>query len=130
MKKRVNKRKLKKVLLSVVCVILVITIALGSVAFIANYPDNRTPVFSDSEKKADKKAFDEGEFKLGEYDLVVSVNGNDEADGTLEKPLKTLKAAKEKLKSLSLSEDIPMKKLSLQAQGKLKVIGRKQQSMA
>ncbi len=45
-------------------------------------------------------AFDEGEFKMGKYDLVVSPDGSDTNKGTLENPLKTLKGAKEKLKAL------------------------------
>ena len=44
--------------------------------------------------------FDEGEFKMGKYDLVVSPDGSDTNKGTLENPLKTLNGAKEKLKSL------------------------------
>ena len=44
--------------------------------------------------------FDEGEFKLGKYDLIVSPDGNDNNKGTLESPLKTIKGAKDKLKSL------------------------------
>ena len=105
-KVKVNKKKLKKALLITLSVIITLSIILGTVAFIANYPDTRTPVFNDSDKKSDKKAFDEGEFKMGEYDLVVSVNGDDEAEGTLEKPLKTLQGAKEKVKALNVSEDV------------------------
>ncbi len=45
-------------------------------------------------------AFDEGEFKMGKYDLIVSPDGNDANKGSLESPLKTLKGAKEKLKAL------------------------------
>ncbi len=44
--------------------------------------------------------FDEGVFSMGEYDLVVSPDGNDSNSGTLSEPLKTPEAAKEKLKSL------------------------------
>lgn len=43
--------------------------------------------------------FDEGVFSMGEYDLVVSPDGNDSNNGTLSEPLKTPEAAKEKLKS-------------------------------
>lgn len=45
-------------------------------------------------------AFNEGEFKMGKYDLIVSPDGNDTNKGSLESPLKTLKGAKEKLKAL------------------------------
>ncbi len=48
----------------------------------------------------EKSAFDEGEFVMGEYDLVVSPDGDDSNDGSLDDPLKTVYAAKEKLKSL------------------------------
>ncbi len=106
MKRKINKKKLRKIIISVVSVILVLTITLGTVAFIANYPDSRTPVFIDTDKNNDKRAFDEGVFKLGKYDLVVSANGDDTADGTLENPLKTLNGAKEKLKALNLTEDV------------------------
>ena len=89
MKKPINKKKIKKVIISFVSVILVSTLIAGTVAFIANYPDKRTPEFKEITKTPVKQAFDEGEFKMGEYDLIVSVNGDDNADGTLEKPLKT-----------------------------------------
>ncbi|MBQ2812659.1 MAG: hypothetical protein IJE63_05345, partial [Clostridia bacterium] len=48
-----------------------------------------------------KQAFDEGEFTMGEYDIVVSPDGNDANDGSLENPLKTVEAAKEKAKASS-----------------------------
>ncbi len=44
--------------------------------------------------------FDEGEFKMGKYDLIVSPNGDDSNKGTLESPLKTVKGAKDRLKLL------------------------------
>ena len=56
-------------------------------------------VFEEREKKVQTE-FDEGEFKMGEYDIVVSVNGDDSNPGTLAQPLKTPAAAKEKLKAL------------------------------
>lgn len=53
-------------------------------------------------------AFDEGEFKMGKYDLIVSPDGSDTNEGTLEKPLKTLEAAKTRLKLLkgTVNEDV------------------------
>ncbi len=105
MKKTVNKKKVKKVVLIIVSVTLILTIAAGTVAFIANYPDNTKPEFSNNQKSETKKAFDEGDFKMGEYDLIVAPNGDDNADGTLDAPLKTLSGAKEKLKSLSIPKD-------------------------
>ncbi len=47
--------------------------------------------------------FDEGEYELKEYDLVVSVEGDDNNPGTETQPLKTLNGAKEKLKNLKSS---------------------------
>ncbi|MBQ7100051.1 MAG: hypothetical protein IJN81_00350, partial [Clostridia bacterium] len=48
-----------------------------------------------------KQVFDEGEFTMGKYDIVVSPDGNDLNDGSLENPLKTVEAAKEKAKASS-----------------------------
>ncbi len=53
-----------------------------------------------------KIAFDEGEYDLKEYDLVVSPDGNDENPGTEELPLKTPEGAKEKLKTVDPDTDI------------------------
>ena len=105
MKKQVNKKKLKKIVTIVISIILTLTIIAGSAAFIANYPDERNPIFNDVDKKPSKQVFDEGEFKMGEHDLIVSVTGDDTADGTLEAPLKTLNGAKEKLKSLNIPKE-------------------------
>lgn len=60
-------------------------------------------VYGETEKKV-QTAFDEGEFSMGEYDIVVSPSGDDANEGTLENPLKTFEAAKEKLKSLKNSD--------------------------
>lgn len=46
----------------------------------------------------EQHAFDEGSFTMGNYDLVVAPDGNDSNDGSLEHPLKTPAAAKEKVK--------------------------------
>ncbi len=104
MKKKINKKKIKKVSLISLSVILALSVVAGIAAFIANMPDTRTPVFSDVVEKPEKKAFDEGEYKPGKYDLIVSVDGDDSNDGTIEKPLKTLNGAKEKLKAMSVEE--------------------------
>ncbi len=100
-----NKKKVKKIVITIISIILALAIIAGAVAFIANYPDKRDAVFNDSDKKPTKQVFDEGDFKMGEYDLIVSANGDDTAEGTLEAPLKTLKGAKEKLKALNLPEE-------------------------
>ena len=105
MKKPINKKKVKKIVITIVSIILALAIIAGAVAFIANYPDERDALFNDSDKKPQKQVFDEGEFKMDEYDLIVAPSGDDNADGTLEAPLKTLKGAKEKLKALSIPED-------------------------
>ncbi len=55
-------------------------------------------VFGETNKKVQTE-FDEGEFVMGEYDLVVSPDGNDGNPGTLEAPLKTIEKAKETLKN-------------------------------
>ncbi len=47
----------------------------------------------------EKTAFDEGEFVMGEYDLVVSPDGDDTNDGSLENPIKTFEKAKELVKN-------------------------------
>lgn len=105
MKKETNKKKVKKIILIVASIILVLSIIAGVVAFIANRPDIREPEFKDNNVKIEKQAFDEGEFKMGEFDLIVASNGDDNAEGTLESPLKTLNGAKEKLKSLNIPKD-------------------------
>ncbi|MBO5421352.1 MAG: right-handed parallel beta-helix repeat-containing protein [Clostridia bacterium] len=54
-------------------------------------------VFGESTERIQAE-FDEGEFVMGEYDLVVSPEGNDSNQGTVDAPLKTLEKAKEMLK--------------------------------
>ncbi|MBQ7006585.1 MAG: hypothetical protein IJN59_02020, partial [Oscillospiraceae bacterium] len=62
-------------------------------------------IFADSETETQKIAFDEGEFIMGEYDLIVSPDGNDSNAGTLEQPLKTLAGAKNALKNKADSNE-------------------------
>ncbi len=57
-------------------------------------------IFSESKPKV-QTAFDEGDFVMGEYDLVVAPNGDDSNPGTLEAPLKTIEKAKEILKGIA-----------------------------
>ena len=57
------------------------------------------PEFGETTQRA-QTAFDEGEFSMGNYDLIVSPDGNDSNEGSLENPLRTVAAAKEKLKAL------------------------------
>lgn len=63
-----------------------------------------TPVFPEDTEVKIQTEFDEGEFVMGEYDLVVSPDGNDENEGTLASPLKTVDKAKELMKALSGNE--------------------------
>ena len=100
----INKKKLKKILIPFVCIILTLSIVSGIVAYVANIPDEREPEFSSAIEKAEKTTFDEGEFIMGEYDLIVALNGDDNAEGTLDAPLKSLSGAKERLKSLDTPE--------------------------
>ncbi len=62
-------------------------------------------IFADSETETQKIAFDEGEFIMGEYDLIVSPDGNDSNAGTLEQPLKTLAGVKNALKNKADSNE-------------------------
>ncbi len=55
-------------------------------------------VFNTPEERVQAE-FEEGEFVMGEYDLVVAPYGDDSNEGTPEAPLKTLEKAKEILKS-------------------------------
>ena len=105
MKKPINKNKVKKIILIIISILLVLTIIAGTVAFIANYPDKRDAIFNDINKKPEKQVFDEGKFKMGEYDLIVAPNGDDNAEGSLKAPLKTLKGAKEKLMASGIPKD-------------------------
>ncbi len=62
-------------------------------------------VFVDTPEKVQSE-FDEGEFILGENDLVVAPYGDDNNAGTSEAPLKTLKKAKEILKANSFDDSV------------------------
>lgn len=59
---------------------------------------NSNEYFEDT--KIIQTEYNEGEFKMGKYDLIVSPDGNDLNNGSLEMPLKTLDDAKERLKLL------------------------------
>lgn len=54
----------------------------------------------------EKTVFDEGEFVMGEYDIVVSPDGDDANDGSLENPIKTFEKAKELVKNSTSDEKI------------------------
>lgn len=62
-----------------------------------------TPIFGDTEEKTQTE-FNEGEFVMGEYDLVVSPSGDDSNEGTLDAPIKTIAKAKELMKALGGDE--------------------------
>ena len=54
----------------------------------------------------EKTVFDEGEFVMGEYDIVVSPDGDDANDGSLENPIKTFEKAKELVKNSASDEKV------------------------
>lgn len=58
-----------------------------------------TPVFGETEEKIQTE-FNEGEFVMGEYDIVVSLSGDDSNEGTIDAPVKTIAKAKELMKAL------------------------------
>lgn len=62
-------------------------------------PSNIEGVFTDTDKK-EKIVFDEGEFSMGEFDIIVAPDGSDTNAGTLQNPLKTPEAAKEMAKTI------------------------------
>lgn len=54
----------------------------------------------------EKVNFEEGEFVMGEYDLVVAPYGDDNNEGTLNAPIATLGKAKELVKTINTNEKI------------------------
>lgn len=62
-------------------------------------------VYGDVEERI-QTVFDEGEFIMGENDLVVAPYGDDSNAGTLEAPLRTLEKAKELLKNNSGKDSV------------------------
>lgn len=66
--------------------------------------ERKNGIFTD-EEITEKVYFSEGEFIMGEYDLLVSPLGDDGNPGTEEAPLKTLEGAKEKLKTSDIPEE-------------------------
>ncbi|MBR3780735.1 MAG: right-handed parallel beta-helix repeat-containing protein [Clostridia bacterium] len=62
-------------------------------------------VFGETNERVQTE-FDEGEFVMGEYDLVVAPDGDDNNSGTADAPLKTFKKAKELLKSSDSDETV------------------------
>ena len=61
-------------------------------------PASVAPEFPETAEQV-KTVFDEGEFVMGDYDLVVAPDGDDSNKGTLEAPLKTFEKAKELLRN-------------------------------
>ncbi len=66
-------------------------------------PDAVVPEFPESTERV-QTAFEEGEFIMGDDDLVVSPDGDDSNPGTLASPLKTFEKAKEILKSKNIKD--------------------------
>ena len=82
-------------ILKAVSVIISVFIWLGTI-FVPSFTEG---VFSEPTETV-KIEFDEGVFEMNEFDIIVAPNGNDSNPGTLEQPLLTPEAAKEKAKSL------------------------------
>ncbi|MBQ6707328.1 MAG: right-handed parallel beta-helix repeat-containing protein [Clostridia bacterium] len=68
--------------------------------------DDFAGVYDPVTEKEEKPVYDEGEFSMNEYDLIVSPDGNDENAGTVNEPLKTLAEAKNRLKNINYDKDI------------------------
>jgi hypothetical protein len=92
---------LSKMVTSVITLIsLIVTTITGLI------PEKEEPVFPQISEVTDKRDYEEGEFVLNTYDLVVANNGNDNWSGRLKSPnaamddgpLRTIQAAKEKMK--------------------------------
>ena len=62
-------------------------------------------VFGETNERVQTE-FDEGEFVMGEHDLVVAPDGDDNNSGTADAPLKTFEKAKELLKSSDSDETV------------------------
>jgi len=68
--------------------------------------DDFAGVYDPVTEKEEKTVYDEGEFSMNEYDLIVSPDSNDENAGTVKEPLKTLAEAKNRLKNINYDKDI------------------------
>lgn len=68
------------------------------------FPPKTEGIFTD-QSATEKQEYDEGSFYMNEFDIIVAPYGDDSNDGSLENPLKTPEAAKEKAKSLSNTAD-------------------------
>ncbi len=55
---------------------------------------------------AEKVAFDEGNFIIGEYDLVVAPYGDDSNPGSIDAPIATLEKAKELVKTIGTDKTV------------------------
>ncbi len=62
-------------------------------------------VFTEPEV-TEKVAFDEGEFVMGEFDIMVAPDGDDSNEGTVNAPIATLEKAKELIKTIDTDETI------------------------
>jgi len=92
---------LSKMVTSVITIISLIVTTISGLM-----PEKEEPVYPQISEVTDKRDYEEGEFVLNTYDLVVANNGNDNWSGRLESPnaamddgpLRTIQAAKEKMK--------------------------------
>ena len=70
-----------------------------SILFTSIFAEKIVPVFTDKDETT-KQIYDEGEFVMGEHDIFVAPYGSDDSEGTIDSPLSTPYAAKEKAKAL------------------------------
>ena len=70
------------------------------ITLLSALPFGPVPVFPDAVQPTEKAYYDQGEFVMNSFDLIVAPWGDDKNPGTQDAPLKTPLAAKEKLKAL------------------------------
>ena len=63
-------------------------------------------IFTQQPEVTEKVVFDEGEFVMGKYDIVVAPYGDDSNAGTPDAPVATIEKAKELVKSIDTDENI------------------------
>ena len=83
----------KKIIISVMSVVLVVAIIGASVGVYMSYINKYEPIASPTSLAYTKS--DSQKERVKNADFYVSVNGDDNGDGTLEKPFKTIKRAQQ-----------------------------------
>lgn len=84
------------IIVKIVAVAVAISVLIGT---LINFYKPESPVFGEESERIQYK-FDEGEFIMKSYDIVVSPDGDDSNDGKIDAPLKTVEAAKAKVRLL------------------------------